>query len=161
MRKWLAITVALGAVFLFVSSSWSAAEMEVKGIIGDWMEGKTKIPDSAYFQLVKVEKEMKGTSDAQGLSAFDSKFPKISVQDDGSFRVDVKDLPKGRYIIALQRAVPREISTGDLKGAIPPILITGKGEPLIIEVPGSFPLDVGKVDVAIRAPKAPAASRKK
>ncbi len=157
MRKWLAIAVMLGAVFLLGSSAVSAAKMEVKGVIADWEEGKARLPASAFFQLVKIEENLKGNTDAQGFSAFDSKFPKIKVRADGSFRVDLKDVPAGKYFIALQRAIPREVSGDSMATAIP-ILITGKKEPLIIEVPGTFPLDVGLVDVAIRVPKASEAS---
>jgi hypothetical protein len=123
MKRWLAIVVVLGAVFLLGSSPVSAAKMEVKGVIADWKEGKARIPASAYLQLVK-------------------------------------DLPEGKYLIALQRAMPREMSGNSMATAIP-ILITGEGEPLIIEVPGTFPLDVGRVDVGVRVPKAPSASGKK
>ncbi len=160
MKRWLAIAVVLGAMFLIGSSPVSAAKMEIKGVIADWKEGKAMIPASAYLQLVKIEEEMKGTTDSQGLSAFDSEFPKISVRADGSFRVDVKDLPEGKYFIALQRAMPRERSGDSMATAIP-ILITEDKEPLIIEVPGTFPLDVGQVDVGVRVQKAPGAKGKK
>lgn len=160
MKRWLAIAVALGAMFLMGSSPVSAAKMEIKGVIVDWKKGKTMIPASAYLQLVKIEEEMKGTTDTQGMSAFDSEFPKISVRADGSFSADVKDLPEGQYFIALQRALPRDVSGDSMATAIP-ILITEDKEPLIIEVPGTFPLDVGRVDVGVRVPKTPAAKEKK
>lgn len=154
MRKWLAIAVALGAVFLFGTASWSAAKMEVKGVINDWSELKVKIPPSAYFQVVKLEEKLQGTTDAQGFSAFNSEFPKIQVRADGSFRIDLQDVPPGKYFIALQRAVPQEISGGDKATAIP-IVITREGNPLLIEVPGDFPLNVGRVDVAVRPSEKP------
>lgn len=159
MRKWLAIAVALSAVFL-VSSSWSAARMEVKGVIADWGELRVKIPASAYFQVVKLEENLKGTTDSQGFSAFNSEFPKIQVRANGSFRVDLKDVPDGKYFIALQRAVPQEMS-GENRAAAIPIIITKDGNPLVIKVPGTFPLDVGRVDVAVRASEAPSGFGKK
>ncbi|MEJ2070042.1 MAG: hypothetical protein P8X65_00490 [Syntrophobacterales bacterium] len=131
--------------------------MEVKGVVSDWGELKVKIPPSAYFQVVKLEDNLRGNTDSQGFAAFISEFPKIKVRADGSFRVDLKDVPSGKYFIALQRAVPREMY-GEDKGSAIPILVTKKGSPLLIEVPGSFPLDVGRVDVAVRPSKAPVAS---
>ena len=154
MRKWLIIAVALSVMFLWGSSSWGAARMEVKGVVADWGELKAKIPPNAYFQVVKLEEKLQGTTDPQGFSAFNSEFPKIQVRADGSFRVDLKDVPAGKYFIALQRAVPREMYGEDKASAIP-ILITKEGKPLFIEVPGTFPLDVGRVEVAVRASKAP------
>jgi len=154
MKKRLAIIVALGAVFLFCAVSWSAAKMEVKGVINDWQELQTKIPVSAYFQIVKLEEKMQGNTDAQGFSAFKSEFPKIQVLADGSFRVDLRDAPAGKYFIALQRAVPQEMA-GENKAAAVPILVTAEGQPLVIDVPGKFPLDVGRVDVAVRAREKP------
>jgi hypothetical protein len=154
MRKWLALAVALGAVFLFGNSAWSVARMEVKGVIADWAGLTTKLPVSAYFQVVKLEEKLEGNTDAQGFSAFNSEFPKIQVRADGSFRVDLKDVPPGKYFIALQRAIPPEMSGDNIATAIP-ILITQKAQPLVIEVPGDFPLDVGRVDVGIRASKTP------
>ena len=152
MKKWLTIVAALGAVFLFGTVSLSAPKMEVKGVINEWPELKTKIPASAYFQIVKLEEKLQGTTDAQGFSAFNSEFPKIQVRADGSFRVDLKDAPPGKYFIALQRSIPKEIAGKSMATAIP-IVITKEGSPLLIEVPGKFPLDVGRVDVAVRAPE--------
>lgn len=152
MRKWLVVAVALGAVFLFGTVSLSAAKMEVKGVVNDWPELKAKLPPGAYFQVVKLEEKLQGTTDAQGFSAFNSEFPKIQVKADGSFRVDLKDVSPGKYFIALQRAIPKEMAGESMATAIP-ILITEDGNPVLIEVPGDFPLDVGKVDVAVRAPE--------
>jgi hypothetical protein len=154
MRKWLAIFVALGVVFLLGTSSGNAARMEVKGVINDWPELKVKLPPSAYFQIIKLEEKLQGTTDAQGFSAFNSKFPRIKVLADGSFRVNLQDVPPGKYFIALQRAVPQEMA-GKNKAAAIPIVITREGNPLIIEVPKDLPLDVGRVDVAVRAQEKP------
>ena len=151
MKRWLALAVALGAVFLFVSSAFSAG-MEIEGVIVDWKEVKARVPAKAYLQLVKYSDKMKGTTDEEGLSAFDSKLPKIKVRDNGSFKLTVKEIPQGKYFIALQRALPKDMSGEAIASAIP-ILITEKEQALIIEVPGNFPLNVGKVFVAVRAKK--------
>ena len=151
MRRWLALVVALGAVLLWAGSSWSAERVVITGIISNWKEIKAKIPETAYFQLVKYRSKMKGTTDQAGFSAFDSKLPKIKVRDDGSFKLSIKALSEGKYFIALQRAIPKEIYGEDTEAAVP-ILVTGK-EALVIEVPGEFPVNVGKVFVAVRTKK--------
>jgi hypothetical protein len=130
----------------------------ITGIISDWKEVKAKIPETAYFQLVKYTEKMKGTTDEEGFAAFDSKLPKIKVRDDGSFKLSVKELPEGRYFVALQRAIPKAMYGEDTAAAVP-ILITKKGA-LVIEVPGEFPVNVGKVSVAVRSKKEPPAPEK-
>ncbi len=154
MRRWLALTVALGAVFLFVSSAL-AAGMEIEGVIVDWKAVKARVPAKAYLQLVKYSDQMKGTTDEEGYSAFDSKLPKIKVNDNGSFKLKAKEIPPGKYFIALQRALPKEMAGETMASAIP-ILVTEKEKhALVIEVPGDFPMNVGKVYVAVRAKKEP------
>jgi len=152
MRKWLATAVALGAVLMFGSSAWSAANMVVSGVITNWKEVMARVPASAYLQLVKLDKEMKGTTDAQGLSAYDSDLPRITVRPDGSFKATFQDLSPGEYIIALQRAAPRTLPGSTVQSGTA-ILIMEDGNPLIIKVPGTFPLKVGKVIVAVKAEK--------
>jgi hypothetical protein len=151
MRRWLALAVTLGALLLGVSSSLGAERVVITGIIADWKEVKAKIPETAYFQLVKYGGKMKGTTDQEGYAAFDSKLPKIKVADDGSFKMSIKELPEGKYFIALQRAVPKEIYGEDNEAAVP-ILVTEK-EALVIQAPGDFPVNVGKVFVAVRSQK--------
>jgi hypothetical protein len=153
MKKWLSLTMALGALVLFVSSSW-AAGLEIEGVIGDWKAVKARVPAKAYLQLVKYDENMKGTTDEEGYSAFDSKLPKIKVKDNGSFKLTVKEIAPGKYFIALQRALPKEMAGESMASAIP-ILITEKEQALVIGVPGTFPMNVGKVFVAVRAPKKP------
>jgi hypothetical protein len=158
MRRWLALAMALAAAVLWAGSAFSAERVVVTGIIADWKEVKAKIPETAYFQLVKYREKMKGTTDHEGFAAFDSKLPKIKVSDDGSFKLTIKELPEGKYFIALQRAVPKEIY-GENTDAAVPVLITEKGA-LVIQVPGSFPVNVGKVFVAVRTQKEAPASEK-
>jgi hypothetical protein len=145
--------MAVGAVLLWGSSSLCAEKVVITGIIADWKQVKAKIPETAYFQLVKYTNKMKGTTDQEGFAAFDSKLPKIKVRDDGSFKLTLKELPEGKYFIALQRAVPKEIYGEDHEAAVP-ILVTEKGA-LVIQVPGEFPVNVGKVFVAVRSKKPP------
>ena len=151
MRRWLSLAVALGAVLLLVSTAFSAG-LEIVGVIVDWKEVKERVPAKAYLQLVRYGENMKGTTDEEGYSAFDSKLPKIKVRDNGSFKLTVKEMPEGRYFIALQRALPKEMSGESMATAIP-ILITEKEQALVIGVPGNYPMDVGKLFVAVRTPK--------
>ena len=153
MKKWLSLIMAVAALFLFAGFSF-AAGLEIEGVIGDWKAVKARVPAKAYLQLVKYSENMKGTSDEEGYSAFDSKLPKIKVKDNGSFKLTVKEIPPGKYFIALQRALPKEMGGEDMATAIP-ILITEKEQALAIGVPGNFPMNVGKVFVAVRAPKKP------
>ena len=153
MKKWRSLAVALGAMLLLISFAFGAG-MEIEGVIVDWKAVKARVPAKAYLQLVKYGENMKGTSDEEGFSAFDSKLPKIKVRDNGSFKLTAGEIPPGKYFIALQRALPKEMSGENLASAIP-ILITEKEQALIIEVPGNFPMNVGKVFVAVRAKKEP------
>jgi hypothetical protein len=159
MRRWLALAAALSFLFMCVSSALGADGIVVQGVIANWKDVKERVPASAYFQLVKYTDKMKGTSDEEGYAAFDSKLPKIKVRDDGSFKLSVKELPQGNYFIALQRAIPKEVYGEAVASAIP-LLITEKQEALVIQVPGKFPANVGKVLVAVRGHKKPEASEK-
>ncbi len=149
MKRWLALAVALGALLLVASPSLSAAKMEVKGVIVNWKEVKSRVPDTAFLQLVKIEDNLKGTSDEEGLAAFDSEFPKLKVSAEGSFQVDVKGLPEGKFFIALQRAMPKDMAGAAIASGTP-ILLNQEGKLVTIEVPGTFPQDVGRVVVAVQ-----------
>jgi hypothetical protein len=153
MKTWLSLATALGAVLLVVTFSFGAG-LEIQGNIGNWKEVKAKVPADAYLQLVKYDDKMKGNTDEEGFSAFDSKLAKIKVRDNGSFKLTVKELPPGKYFIALQRALPKEM-TGESQISAVPILVTDKGQALVLEVPGDFPVNVGKVFVAVRSEKKP------
>ena len=97
---------------------------------------------------------MKGTTNEAGYSAFDSKLPKIKVHDNGFFKLSAKELSAGKYFIALQRALPREMS-GESIGTTIPVLVTEKGNVLVVEVPGNYPMKVGKLFVAVTRKKNP------
>lgn len=161
MKTWLAVMVALGVALLTAGVSFGA-EVKVEGVIANWKNLKDRVPPQAYFQLVKYSDKLKGTSDEEGYAAFDSKLPKIKVRDDGSFKLTVKDLPEGNYFIALQRSMPKEVY-GEVTAAAIPLLITEKEEALVISVPGKFPVNVGRVYLAVRGhpPKQGAKSAEK
>ena len=115
---------------------------------------KARVPATAYLQLVKYGPEMKGTTDAQGYSAFDSKLPKSRCAYSGYFKLSAKGLSAGKYFIALQRALPKEMS-GQSIGTAVPVLVTDKGDVLVVEVPGNYPMKVGKLFVAVHNKKEP------
>jgi hypothetical protein len=153
MKRCLVVMAAvLSAVCFLGNVSWGAGGVEVQGIVANWKQVKDKVPQSSYFQLIKYHKEMKGTTDGEGFSAIESKLPKIKVKPDGSFKLVVKELSDGNYFIALQKALPKEMAGESIATAIP-ILITEKEEPLVIRVPDDYPLNVGKVFVAVRGKK--------
>ncbi len=153
MKRWLILLVAFGAVLLAAGSALSAG-LEIEGTIADWKLVKARVPAAAYLQLVKYGPEMKGTTDAEGYSAFDSKLPKIKVRDSGYFKLSAKGLSAGKYFIALQRALPKEMS-GESIGTAVPVLVTDKGNVLVVEVPGNYPMKVGKLFVAVHNKKEP------
>lgn len=152
MSRWLVMAMALGVVFLWAGSAFSAERVVITGVIADWQAVKTRVPETAYLQLVKYGKDMKGSEDEQGFFALDSKLPKVQVRANGSFKITVKSLSDGDYIFALQRAVPKEMSGGSIGTAVP-ILVNDKGQPLGIQVPGNYPMNVGKVFVAVYTKK--------
>ena len=154
MRRWLILLVALCAVLLAAGAALSAG-LEIEGTIVDWKEVKARVPATAYLQLVKYGTEMKGTTNEEGYSAFDSKLPKIKVRDNGYFKLSAKELSAGKYFIALQRALPKEMS-GESIGTAIPVLVTEKGTVLVVEVPGNYPMNVGKLFVAVKTKKEPA-----
>lgn len=158
MNLWLPLITIFWLLGGWGSTAVEAADLVVSGTITNWKEVTARVPPSAYLQLVKLEKEMRGTTDAQGLSAFDSDLPRITARPDGSFRVTFKDLPAGDYIIALQRAAPRKVGESVLLSGTP-LLVKEDGQPLIIKVPGTSPLNVGKVVVAVKTEEKPASSR--
>ena len=69
--------------------------------------------------------------------------------------VDAKELTAGKYFITLQRALPKEMS-GESIGTAIPVLVTEKGTVLVVEVPGNYPINVGKLFVAVKTKKEPA-----
>jgi len=132
------LTVAfLMASLFFALHSASGAGLVIKGVIVNWNRVRAKAAESAYLQLVKVEGKMAGWTDSQGLATLTSDLPVIPVSGQGSFKVNVGQLPPGEYLIALQRALPAA-----------PILVK-HGKPAVIKVPGKSPVDLGRVKVEL------------
>ena len=133
MRKWLAVGVGLAVAVMLGQAPARAEGGSITGVITNWYQVKDKISEKAYFQLIKKEEKLSASTDKEGLQALKSEFPRIPVRHSGGFRVHVDKLPPGEYIIALQRGM-----------ASTPILVKN-GRPLIIKMPGDFPLNVGRV----------------
>jgi hypothetical protein len=134
LRNWvlMALWVAL-AVLGGQNSAKSAEGGMVTGVIGNWYQVKGKMPDKAYFQVVKKEEQLKSSTNREGLAALVSTLPQVTVRSTGGFQVNLGQLPPGDYFIALQRGF-----------ASAPILLKD-GHPLLIKIPGKFPLNVGNV----------------
>lgn len=138
LRKWLAgMVVGLCVGVMLAQAPARAGEVVVTGLITNWYQVKDKVPEKSYFQLVEKQHQLKGNTDKEGLAAFDSKLPRIIVRNSGGFRVNLGQIETGEYFIALQRG---------FAGA--PILVKD-GNPLIIKVPGDFPLNVGSVKLEL------------
>ena len=140
LRKWLAVNAGIAMMVMLWIAPVSAGRMVIRGVITNWHRVKDKVSEKAYFQLVKVQKKMKGSTNREGLMALDSNLPQIPVRSWGRFMADITKVPPGEYLIALQRGLS---ST--------PILVKD-GKPLIIKIPGDFPLNVGRVELEISFP---------
>jgi hypothetical protein len=137
LRKWFIAGVGLALAGLRAGVPVRAGDMVISGLITNWYQVRGKVPDTAYFQLVKKEHQLKSGRDKLGLGAFLSDLPGIPVRKSGGFRVDLGQLPPGEYFIALQRGF-----------AAPPIVVKD-GNVLIFNVPGCFPLNVGNVQLEL------------
>jgi len=137
LRKRIVTGIGLALVFLLVGVPLEAENAVVSGLITNWYRVRGKVPESAYFQVIKKEHQLKAYTDRAGLSAFVSDLPRIPLGNSGRFRVDLDTVPPGEYFLALQRGF-----------ASPPILVKG-GSPLLIKIPGSFPLNVGEVELEL------------
>lgn len=133
MRKWLAVGVGLAVAVMLSQAPARAGGGSVTGVITNWYQVKGKISEKAYFQLVKKEEKLSASTDKEGLQALKSEYPRLNVRTTGGFQVTVDKLPPGEYIIALQRGM-----------ASTPILVKD-GRPLVVKIPGDFPLNFGKV----------------
>jgi hypothetical protein len=133
LRKWLAVVVGLAVAVMLGQAPARAGGGSVTGLITNWYQVKGKVSGKAYFQLVKKEEKLSANTDKDGLQALKSNLPRVSVRNTGGFQVNVDKLPPGEYIIALQRGL-----------ASAPILLKN-GSPLLIKIPGKFPLHVGDV----------------
>lgn len=133
MRKWVLMALGVALVSLGSQNPAAAGGGMVSGVITNWYQVKDKLAGTAFFQLVKKEHQLKSSTNKDGLAAIVSDLPQVSLRSTGGFQVNLGNLPPGEYFIALQRGL-----------ASPPILVKD-GHPLIIKVPGKFPLNVGNV----------------
>jgi hypothetical protein len=83
------------------------------------------------------------STDKDGLQALKSDLPRVNVRSTGGFQVSLDQVPDGEYFIALQRGLPSV-----------PILVKG-GSPVLIKVPGKFPLNIGNVKLEMPIGYAP------
>jgi hypothetical protein len=137
LRKWFLMGVGLALVFMWTQTPARAGEVVISGLITNWYQVKDKVPEQAYFQVVKKEHELKSDTDKAGLGAFASDLPRVPVRKSGGFRANLGQIPPGEYFLALQRGFS---ST--------PIVVKD-GNPMLFKVPGRFPLNVGNVQLEL------------
>jgi len=137
LRKWFIAGMGLALLVMLTGVPVRAGDAVVSGLITNWYRVKGKLPEEAYFQVVKKEHQLKSGRDKSGLGAFLSDLPRIPVRNSGGFRVNLGQLPPGEYFIALQRGY-----------SAPPIVVKD-GNVLIFKVPGRFPLNVGNVQLEL------------
>lgn len=134
LRKWLAVGMGLAlALMLGQGPAQAVGGGTVTGVIANWYRVKSKVSGKAYFQLVQNVHMKSANTDKDGLQALKSDLPQVDVRNTGGFQVNLDNVPPGEYFIALQRGL-----------ASAPILVKD-GSPVLIKVPGKFPLNVGNV----------------
>ena len=133
MRTWLAVGLGLVIAVMLGQAPARAGGGSVTGVITNWYQVKSKVSGKAYFQLVENVHMKRANIDKEGLEALKSDLPRVTVRTSGGFQVNLDGVPPGEYFIALQRGLPSA-----------PILVKD-GNPLLIKVPGKFPLNVGNV----------------
>jgi hypothetical protein len=144
LRQRLAVVMGLAmALMLSRGPAGAAGGGTVTGVISNWHQVKGKVSDKSYFQLVKNVHMKSASTDKDGLQALKSDLPQVSVRNTGGFQVNLDSVPPGEYFIALQRGLPTT-----------PILLKD-GKPLLIRVPGKFPLNVGNVKLEMPLGHAP------
>jgi hypothetical protein len=138
LRKWLTTVMAgLALAVMAAPVPVRAGEAVITGLISNWYQVKGKVPEKAYFQVVKKEHQLKTNTDKEGHAAFESKLPRVAVRHSGGFRVNLAKAPPGEYFIALQRGF-----------AAAPILVQN-ATPLIIKIPGNFPRNLSNVKLEL------------
>jgi hypothetical protein len=143
LRKWLAVGVGLAVALMLGQTPARTGGESVTGVITNWYQVKNKVSEKAYFQLVKKEEKLSANTDRDGLAAIKSDLPRLTVRNSGGFQVDFDKMPPGEYFIVLQRGLPSV-----------PILVKD-GRPVMIKVPGKFPLSVGNVKLEMPLGYAP------
>jgi hypothetical protein len=144
LRKWLAVGVGLALAVMLGQAPAKAGGGSVTGIITNWYQVRNKVSGKAYFQLVKNVHMKSANTDKEGLQALKSDLPVVNVRSTGGFQVSLDKVPDGEYFIVLQRGL-----------ASAPILVKN-GSPVLIKVPGKFPLNVGNVKLEMPIGYAPA-----
>ncbi len=144
LRTWIVLVVGVAVAVMSGAAPALAGGGSVTGVITNWYQVKDKVSGKAYFQFVKKEHQLASNTDKDGTAAITSNLPKIDVRSSGGFQANAVSLPPGEYFIALQRGL-----------ASAPIVVKD-GSPLIIKVPGQFPLNVGNVKLEMPIGKAPA-----
>ena len=144
LKSWYALVVGMAVAVLAGSAAVEAGGGSVTGVITNWYQVKGKVAGKAYFQFVKKQEKMSSNTDKEGLAALVSDLPRVEVRGSGGFQASVDQLPPGEYFIALQRGLDTT-----------PIVVKD-GRPLIIKIPGKFPLNVGNVKVEMPLGKEPA-----
>jgi len=144
LRTWFALGVGMALAVTLGAAPAMAGGGSITGVITNWYQVKDKVSSKAYFQLVKKDHKLASNTDKEGMAAITSNLPKIDVRTSGGFQVSTANLPPGEYFIALQRGL-----------ASAPIVVKD-GSPLIIKIPGNFPLNVGNVKLEMPLGKAPA-----
>jgi hypothetical protein len=144
VRIWCVLLLALAVVMLVAPAPAWAGGGSVTGVITNWYQVKDKVSGKAFFQFVKETHQKTSNTDKEGLAALVSDLPRIDVRGSGGFQANVAGLPPGEYFIALQRGL----------GSAP--IVVKDGHPLIIKIPGDFPLNVGNVKLEMPLGKAPA-----
>jgi hypothetical protein len=144
LRKWGVLWVAGAAWLALAATPALAGGGSVSGVVTNWYQVKDKVSPKAFFQFVKKEEKLASGTDKEGLGAITSNLPQIVVRSSGGFQANAAGLPPGDYFIALQRGLPSA-----------PIVVKD-GSPLIIKVPGKFPLNVGSVKLEMPIGKGPA-----
>jgi hypothetical protein len=144
LGKWLALVAALAVALMLGQAPAMAGEGSVTGLITNWYQVKGKVSGKAYFQVVENVHMKSASTDKEGLEALKSDLPRVTVRNSGGFQVNLDKVRPGEYFIALQRGF-----------STTPILVKD-GKPLLIKVPGTFPLNVGNVKLELPLGQAPA-----
>ena len=143
LRNWFVLGMGVALAVMLGKAPALAAGGSVTGVITNWYQVKDKVSGKAYFQLVKDVHQKRSSTDKEGLAALVSDLPRVEVRSSGGFQASVDKLPPGEYFIALQRGLDTT-----------PIVVKD-GKPLLIKVPGKFPLNVGNVKLEMPLGKEP------
>jgi hypothetical protein len=143
LRTWLAVGVGLALAVMLGQAPGRAGGGAVTGIITNWYQVKGKVSGKAYFQVVKNVHMKSASTDKEGLQALKSDLPRVTVRSTGGFQVNLDNVPPGEYFIVLQRGF-----------STTPILVKD-GNPILIKVPGKFPLNLGNVKLEMPLGYAP------